>query len=161
MNEYMHREFATSLTAVTFVVIGATGILMFFHLFESQVKSLHEILGLVFVGAVFLHLFFNWKSMRRYFAKQVFVTTTIAAAAVSIVFVVSADTGGGNPKGAVIKAVLDAPLETSLGLLGGDADAARARLLSEGIRLEGAASIEAVARANGLSPFAVVQIVSR
>jgi glucan phosphoethanolaminetransferase (alkaline phosphatase superfamily) len=159
MRHYTHRELATSLTALTFVIIGVTGVLMYFHLFESRIKTLHEILGLVFVGAVSLHVFFNWKSMRRYFGKQVFISTVIVAAAVSAVFVSAAGAGGANPKTEIIRAVLAAPLDEAVQLLGGSGDTL-ARLESKGIRVGEATSIRAVADANGISPFKVVQIVT-
>ena len=155
--KYAHRDLATSLTALAFVIVGATGLLMFFHLFASRVKTLHEIVGLVFVAVVFLHVFFNWKSMRRYFAKPVFASAAIAAAAFSAVFIASA-TGGANPKSEIVRAVLAAPLEEAAHVLGGRDDAL-ARLESKGIRVGKANSIQAVADANGISPLRVVEIM--
>lgn len=154
--KYEHRDLATSLTALMFVVIGVTGVLMFFHLFDAQVKKLHEIMGLVFMAAAALHVYFNWKSMRRYFAKPVFVSTSIAAAAVFI----AASGGGANPKSEIVRVVLAAPLEEAVHVLGGGEDTL-ARLESEGIRVAGATSIQGVAEANGISPFKVVEIVTR
>ena len=157
--QYEHRDLATSLTALMFVIIGITGVLMFFHLFDVQVKKLHEITGLVFVAAAVLHVYFNWKNMRRYFAKPVFVSTSIAAAAVAAVFI-AASGGGADPKSEIVRVVLAAPLEEAVHVLGGGEDTL-ARLESEGIRVDGATSIQAVAEANGVSPFKVVEIVTR
>ena len=72
MTKSQKRDIATSLTSLIFIVIGGTGVLMYFHLFDSYTKELHEIIGLFFVAVVFLHVFFNWNSMRTYFSKKVF-----------------------------------------------------------------------------------------
>lgn len=159
MKKWVFRDLATSMTAMVFVVIGTTGVLLYFHLFEVQVKSLHEILGLVFVGAALLHVFFNWKSMQRYFSKPLFLSVAIAVAATAVVFVSRAGTEGVNPKTAMIRAVLSAPLEEAAHLLGSSKEAATARLESQGVRVGEAVSLQAVAEANGLSPFQVVLYV--
>ena len=64
MSKFINKDLATSLTALLFVVIGITGVIMFFHFFDKYVEDMHAILGLVFVAVVFLHVFFNFKSIK-------------------------------------------------------------------------------------------------
>lgn len=59
MNKFMKRDIATSLTAFLFLVIGTTGVLMYFHLLDNYTKKMHENLGLVFVLVILFHVFFN------------------------------------------------------------------------------------------------------
>ena len=65
----------TSFTAFLFLVVGITGILMFFHLFDDYTKVTHEILALAFVLFAIFHLIVNWKNLKRYFKKPAFSTS--------------------------------------------------------------------------------------
>ena len=56
MTKNKKRDIATSITTLVFLVIGTTGVLMYFHIFDKYTKEMHEIFGLVFVAAVFLHV---------------------------------------------------------------------------------------------------------
>ncbi len=50
------RDIATSSTTVVFFIVGLSGVMLYFKIFDSQVKELHEILGLAFVAAAVLHV---------------------------------------------------------------------------------------------------------
>ncbi len=152
------KVLATSMTALLFIVIGGSGILMFFHLFESRVKELHEILGLLFVAAILFHLFYNWGSMRRYFSKQLFLLSALAVIITTAVFVFNAG-GGENPKALIIESVLAAPFEEVSHLLGVDPEDAKRRLDTEGITHSGQGSITDIAETNKRSPFEVIQLI--
>lgn len=152
------RVLATSLTALLFLIIGGSGVLMFFHLFESYVKELHEILGLFFVAAVLFHLFYNWGGMRRYFPKKIFVVTALAVLTATSAFLLSAE-GGENPKVVIIEAVLGAPLGEVSRLLGVDSQEATQRLAEEGFILSGQGTIIDIAKSNERSPFEVIQLI--
>lgn len=149
------RESATSLTSLVFVVVGGTGLMLYFHFFESSVKELHETLGLLFVAAALAHVFFNWKGMKRYFPKKLFAAYAVAVALTAGVFIASAPTGP-NPKRMLIDKALHAPLPVAFSLLGATPEAAAKLLGEKGIEIKGASSILEVAQQNGVSPFAVV-----
>lgn len=74
MKTHRKRALATSFTAFLFLVIGTTGVMMYFHILDNYTKSMHEILGLVFIAIVFFHVLFNWKSMKNYFSNKIFFT---------------------------------------------------------------------------------------
>lgn len=63
----VNRDFATSLTIGTFLLMAVTGVLMFFHLDTGVNKLAHEWIGLVMVFGVLLHLTANMISFKRYF----------------------------------------------------------------------------------------------
>ncbi len=71
MNKLILRDVATSASTVLFLVIGISGLMMFFHFFDNYVKELHEILGVGFVLAVLLHIIANFSSMKKYFSKKI------------------------------------------------------------------------------------------
>lgn len=61
----LDREWITPITAGAFVLLGVTGILMFFHLDTGLNKLAHEWLGWVLLAAVALHLTLNFKGLKR------------------------------------------------------------------------------------------------
>ena len=158
MTKGSKKDLATSLTTLVFIVIAVSGVMMFFHVFDSYVKSLHEILGLFFILAVMFHVIFNWKSMKNYFNKKTFVSSALALSAVSLSFVLTAS-GGENPKMKIIKSVIDSPIERSFALLGSDMAAVKTKLASNGITIENANSIGEIAKQNKTSPFEIVNVI--
>lgn len=153
------REWATALTALVFVVIGTTGSLLFFHLFESRVKELHEILGLVFVAAALAHVYFNWSSMKRYFPKKVFLVSLAIVAVVSAGFILSAKSGP-NPKALVLDRVLNAPLPHAMAVLGLSPMQYGKSLKAAGLK-PGGSTIAEIARNNNVSPFEVIAALNK
>lgn len=149
------KESATSLTALVFLVVGASGVLLYFHLYESRVKELHETLGLLFAAAALLHVYFNWKGMKRYFPRKLFAVYAAAVALTAVVFAASASDGP-NPKRLLIDKVLNAPLPVAYALLGTNPEQGRKLLETRGIYTKGTSSIAEIAKHNGVSPFAVV-----
>ncbi len=61
------RSWLSPVTAVSFVVIAVTGVLLFVHLRLPGMTFLHEIAGLLFVVAGVVHLVLNWRSLLGYF----------------------------------------------------------------------------------------------
>ncbi len=158
MNKIITKDMATSLTTLVFVVVGISGIMMFFHFFDNYVKEMHEILGLVFVGVVVFHVFFNWKSMKKYFSKKVFLVSAVIILGIGLSFVTNAPSGS-NPKGEILKAVLSAPIEDSVRILGLDMDIVELKLKNANIIYEDEVTLSQIAKANNISPFKVVSII--
>jgi uncharacterized membrane protein len=156
------RNVATPFVAVTFLVIGITGVLLYFHLFESSVKELHENLGMVFVAVALLHLFVHYKSMSNYFTKKAFIIITALTLIISAVFIYEgASQKGPNPKRVLIESVLQAPLDNSLVVLGIKKEKAIKNLKSENIKTDGAKTIMDISKNNDVSPFRVVSIITK
>jgi hypothetical protein len=155
------KESATSLTALIFLIVGTTGVLMFFHLFENATKELHEILGLVFVSAALLHVYFNWGAMKRYFPKKVFLIFAALSLITVIGFVSVAPAEGENPKRVIIGKLLKAPLQDAIKILGKDMASVTQKLEQEKIQIANAHSIEEIAKQNSTSPFRIVSIINK
>lgn len=59
-------QISTPAAAATFLVVGITGLMMFFHLAQSRLESLHEWAGLAMVCAAGLHAARNWRALLAY-----------------------------------------------------------------------------------------------
>ena len=159
MTKNQKRDIATSLTTLIFIVIGTTGIMMYFHIFDKYTKEMHEILGLVFVGAVFLHVFFNFNSMKLYFKKKTFLTISILTLLTVGIFVANSPKGD-NPKRLIIESVLTSNIEKSFLLFVDDIDFAKIKLEKAGIKVDEAKTIEEIAKKNNLSPFKIIDTIT-
>lgn len=159
MKKIKARDFATSFSTALFLIVGVSGVLMFFHIFDKYTKSLHEILGLFFVAIIFAHVWVNWKSMRGYFTKKIFALALFLTFVVSLGFVIDANSKGENPKMTILRSVLKAPMESSLKVLGIDEKAALLKLQESGVSLDKKESIDAIAKHNNKSPFEIVSII--
>jgi uncharacterized membrane protein YhaH (DUF805 family) len=160
MKKGLIKDIATSFTALTFLVIAISGVMMFFHFNKIMVKELHEILGLVFVVAAFLHLIVNWKSMKNYFSKKSFVTISLIVIVISGIFVVQSNEKGENPKAVTIQKILEAPIIDSFKILNGSYENAIKKLEDKNIKSLDSKNINAIAKANQTSPFRIISIIT-
>lgn len=160
MRTGIKRDIATSFTTLMFLVISISGVMMFFHFFDMQVKQLHEILGLVFVGTGLFHVLVNWKSMKNYFSKKIFLMAVIATVIVTSGFVLNSLNQGGNPKILVLQSVLNAPLKSSLNILNIKYDDGIKKLESNDIKIANSKTIREIAQTNKTSPFRVILIMT-
>lgn len=159
MTKSQKRDVATSFTTLVFLVVGTTGVLMYFHLFDNYTKALHEILGLFFVAVVVFHVFFNFASMKNYFSKNIFYIATVLTLGFSAVFISMNSTEGPNPKGELIGKMLGADINNSFAVLGVENGAAFDKLQAAGVKVDGFKTINEMAKANKKSPFEIVSIV--
>jgi len=60
------RTWLSPLTGIGFLVVGLTGVLMFFHLRLPGMTLLHELGGLLFVLVGAWHLKLNWRALLAY-----------------------------------------------------------------------------------------------
>ncbi len=153
------REFATSMTALMFLVIGATGVMMYFHILDKYTKQMHEILGLVFVAAVLAHVFVHYKSMKQYFSKKIFLIISVLTLVTVSVFVLNAPEGKSSKK-ILAEGVFNSKIEKSFVLFADNADLAKTRLTQAGLKIQGLETIDQIAKENKTSPFRVVQVIS-
>lgn len=160
MNKARIREVATSLTTLVFLVIAISGVMMYFHFNTGVVKELHEILGLVFVVAALLHVIMNWKSMRNYFSKKIFISITLIVTIISILFVSQNLNKGQNPKAVLMQKVLNAPIQDSFKILNGKYANAISELEAQGIDISEGKTIREIAQSNKTSPFRIIAIIT-
>lgn len=157
MSKFINKDLATSLTALLFVVIGVSGVMMFFHFFDKYVEDMHSILGLLFVAVVFLHVFFNFKSMRNYFNKTIFKILSAAVFVVALAFVLNVREGV-NPKKVIMESLFNTPLQNSAIIFRVDINKFKADLEKRGFEMQD--TIQEIALKNKISPFEVVAIMT-
>lgn len=153
------KDIATSSTTIVFVIISVTGIMLYFHFFNGYIKSLHEILGLLFVAATAFHVFVNWKSMKNYFSKKIFLSFLILFTLISASFITKSLDQTNNPKKYVLQHVIKAPLQNSFKLLNLDEKTALALLQSKGFSVSKQQSLQAIAKENKTSPFEIIALL--
>ncbi len=129
------RAYATPLTIGTFLIMGATGILLFFHTNTTLNKVVHEYVGLVMVAAVILHVVLNWRAFQTYFKRPVALTLMGASAVMLAASFVSLgeETGGTRPDMVVLQMVSSASLTDLAPIMGTDAADLVARLAEQGV----------------------------
>ncbi len=112
------RSWATPLTIGSFLIMGISGILMFFHLNIGVSKVVHEWAGWVMVIAVVAHVVLNWRAFGTYFKRPMAKGIMAACAVVLAVSLVPASGGGGSPVRPVMMAIGQADVETVIALSG-------------------------------------------
>lgn len=152
--ESLLRRYSTQATAALAVVVGVTGVMMFFHLAKAEVEAMHEWLGMAFVAAAMLHVvrhrvgFANMLGQTR--MRLLFGAAALAAAA----FIVLAPPKQGNPFRQATQLVLQAPIAQVAPVVGVPAAELAARL---GTADQGL-SIEAVAKSKGADPVQLLTV---
>lgn len=158
MNKLSRRTLATSLTAFAFLVVGSSGVLMYFHLLKEYVGDLHEIVGLFFVAVVAFHLFYNFKSLKSYFHTKIFKGSALLLGTVALAFILNTS-GEGNPKKSIIEAVLNAPLQSSLQVLNQDMEDVKSKFAAKGIVISENDTIAEIAKKQKTSPFDMINVI--
>jgi hypothetical protein len=82
------RKVVTPITAALSLVIGISGVMLFFHFEEGLVKGVHEWLGMAFAVAMLIHLALNWKTFKQHFRKPVAWVGTALVTFTSVIFLV-------------------------------------------------------------------------
>lgn len=149
------RAWATPLTVATFLTMGVTGLLLFFHLDIGLNKLLHEWVGLLMIFGVGAHLVLNWRPFSTYFKRQSAVVIMASGAAVLMLSFIPMQSGG-NPMSSVFQSLQAAPIEQVIALSGKGAEDGLAALQAEGVLVEPGQSIMA---ATGGGRDATMQVI--
>ena len=154
----LNRNYITPFISLVFLVVGLSGLLMFFHLFDGYTEVVHEFLGVFFVVCAIFHIILNWKALKIHFKKGVFIPTALAVIAVSILFIVQQHF---NPKvdTLLLDRIIKAPINDAFKALGVDYSEAVKRLDTKGISVEGATTIEAIWINNNADPEEVIDLI--
>lgn len=154
----LSRSFITPLITIIFLVVALSGLLMFFHIFDGYTEVVHEILGVIFVVLLVLHVILNWKALKIYFKKRVFILSTIVVAVISILLVIQQQK---SPKfdTILIERITNAPIEDVLKVLRVDSIVVVKRLEENGISFIEGASMEEIWINNKVSPKKLFDLI--
>lgn len=151
-------RYATPFITGLFIISLVSGVAMFFHVGEAQLKEMHEWLGVVLIVPFVLHLWRNWKPFSNYFkrpAMKVALAASFVAAAAFVVPTLTA-TGpsrDGPPEFAAVRAMQNAPISSVAPVFGQDGDGLAEHLRQRGYTVASTdVSLNAVAEASGKSP---------
>jgi hypothetical protein len=148
----------TSFTAFLFLMVGITGILMFFHIFDNYTKVTHEILAIVFVLFSISHLIVNWKSFKRYFKKLVFLTSGMIVFLFALLFIYISKNSGDLQRDLTEK-LLRSPISHSFVVINKSFDQTKAKLESNGIMIGESNTIEEISIKNQISPQEIIELI--
>ncbi|MGC9417458.1 MAG: DUF4405 domain-containing protein [Rhodovulum sp.] len=130
------RKFATPLTIGASLLLGVTGVLMFFHAGTGLNKLAHEWVGLAFVAIVGLHVAVNWRPFVSHMKRPVGQAAAFGfAALLALSFLPLGGmqgAGGGRPDFALLHTVQAAPLDALAVVLNESPEALAARLRGAG-----------------------------
>jgi len=82
--------------ALTFFIVGMTGMMMMFHLGIGGIKLLHEWMSVIFLTLCTVHLIINWKAFLVHLKKGPVIISAIVVCLLSLLLLF---TGGGQERG--------------------------------------------------------------
>lgn len=151
----LNRKYVTPLIALIFLVVGISGLCMFFHLFDGYTEVVHEYLGVAFFVAAICHAIINWNALKFHFKKKVFIPAAIAVTSISIAFIIMEKLN--EPIDIIIiNKVVKAPINQSLKLLGIDYRKASENLKKQGILIEYSKTLEELWLNNDSNPEQII-----
>lgn len=154
----LSRNYVTPFVSLVFIVVGLSGLLMFFHLFDGYTEIAHEYLGIFFVICAILHIAINWKALKIHFKKGVFIPAASAIAITSALFVVLQQL---HPKvdTLLLERITKAPIGDVFTALQIDHREVTKKLAAKGISLQGATTVEDIWIKNNTSPEEVFDLI--
>ncbi len=152
------RSFVTPYIVFLFLVIGLSGILMFFHLFDDYTRVLHELLGLTFVLFSILHIIINWTSLKGHFKKKIFYVSGLVVLLISIGLIIIGKVNG-NHEQVIIDKILKAPISSSFIVLNVDYNDAEIILKKNNIKIGDSKTIEEICIRNQKSPNEIIELI--
>lgn len=81
--------------ALSFLIVGLTGVLLLLHLDFRGLKHLHQWMSLVFLLCCSVHLFLNWRGLRAHLHNGPVVVSAVGIGLLSLLLLFSAG-GKGN-----------------------------------------------------------------
>lgn len=156
------RRYATQATTALSVVVGVTGVMMFFHVAKGEVEALHEWLGMAFVAVAVLHALRHRQAVVAMMGQTRMRVLFAAAAFAAIAFVAMPSQKGPNPFRQASQVVMQAPLKDLAPVMGISTQALTARLRAAGFAVaDTSLSLDAIARDQGADPVALMQAALR
>jgi hypothetical protein len=154
------RVWSTPLIIATSLVVGVSGLMMFFHLNVGLVKSMHEWLGLLFVAAIVLHLLNHWLPFSRYFSDNIARAVLAGVLLLAVGWMLVAGGGEASPAKRMLAQVQQAPLSAVAGIQQQPVAELVARLRSAGVDVASdSQSLADIAAANKREATELIGIV--
>ncbi len=156
------RIWSTPLMIATSAAVAISGVMMFFHLSEDLVKSMHEWIGIAFVVGMLIHILNHAKPFSRYFSQKLAMGVMLTTLLVAGGFMLSSTMGehSENPVKMMIGVVQNKPLSALAAFQNLETAELQQRIVNAGFTVESSqASLRDIAEANHTSPFELINIV--
>jgi hypothetical protein len=156
----LNRNYITPFISLVFLVVGLSGLLMFFHLFDGYTEVVHECLGAFFVVCAFFHIMLNWQALKIHFKRGIFLPAVLGIATISMAFIISERV---HPPVdiLIINRIIKAPLDDAFQALDVDYSEISNRLKAGGMSIEKARTIEDIWINNDVDPEEVIYLITR
>ena len=154
----LNRNYVTPFISLVFLVVGLSGLLMFFHLFDGYTEVVHEYFGVFFMVCAIFHIILNWKGLRVHFKKGVFIPALLGISVISVILIIGesmyppVDT-------VIINKIIKSPIKNAFLALDVDYSEAVKRLEKNGISMDGATTIESIWINNNSDPEEVIDLI--
>ena len=153
-----NRNYVTPFISLVFLVVGISGLLMFFHLFDGYTEVVHEILGLFFVVCAIFHIILNWKALKIHFKKGVFLPALFGVLTVSAILIVS-ERMYPPVDLQIMGKIVKAPIGDAFKALNTNYQEAARRLKAKGISIEKARKLEDLWIQNDTDPEEIIDLL--
>jgi hypothetical protein len=154
----LNRNYITPFISLVFLVVGLSGLLMFFHLFDGYTEVVHEILGLFFIVCAIAHIIINWTALRVHFKKGVFIPALIGVLIISASLIVS-ESMHPPVDALIINNIVKAPINDAFRALNVDYKITAEKLKEHGISIQKANTIEDIWMNNDADPEEVIDLI--
>jgi hypothetical protein len=151
---YLPRRFVTPITGILSLVIGISGVMLFFHLGEGLVKGVHEWLGIAFAAVMLAHLALNWTAFKQYFKRPAaWVATSVVTVITAVFLVTSASGSHENPMHSIVKSIETTAISDLAPLFKLSQSEMVQRLGEAGVKIEtGRETLRELASSSGTAP---------
>lgn len=99
MNSVIKRSWVSPFVALSFIFVGITGVLMFFHIRGPLINLVHELAGMIFALGGSIHLFINWKVFASYIRRSTGITVLVLFFLVLLAIIFSPKPPPGSERG--------------------------------------------------------------
>lgn len=154
----LNRNYITPFISLVFLVVGLSGLLMLFHLFDGYTEVVHEILGVFFIICAIFHIILNWKALRIHFKKGVFIPALLGVLVLSVILIISERMS--PPVDLIIfNKMVKAPINDAFRALDVNYEKASEKLKENGLSIEKATTIEDIWINNDSNPEKVIDLI--
>ncbi|NGF57254.1 DUF4405 domain-containing protein [Parapedobacter sp. SGR-10] len=153
-----NRNYVTPFISLLFVVVGLSGLLMFFHLFEGYTEVVHEVLGLFFTISAVFHILLNWKALKIHFKKAVFLPALFGVIMITSLLVVMERLYPPVDL-QIMNRIIKAPVRDAFQALNINYEEANIKLKAKGIAIENAQSLEDLWKMNNADAEVIIDLL--
>lgn len=153
-----NRNYVTPFISLLFVVVGLSGLLMFFHLFDGYTEVVHEVLGLFFTISAVFHILLNWKALKIHFKKAVFLPALFGVIMITSLLVVMERLYPPVDL-QIMNRIIKAPVRDAFQALNINYEEANIKLKTKGIAIENAQSLEDLWKMNNADAEVIIDLL--